>query len=95
MKSPCVNCIHRGPVPGDAHSCCNHPKVQLEKTPESELLSILASVGRIGPNIDSKTAHTMGIKLNPYGVRNGWANWPCNFDPIWVEQCNISEEKKQ
>lgn len=28
------------------------------------------------------------VSLDPHGVRNGWAMWPFNFDPIWVESCN-------
>ena len=28
------------------------------------------------------------VSLDPHGVRNGWANWPFNFDPIWIESCN-------
>jgi hypothetical protein len=27
----------------------------------------------------------LGIKLNPHGVKHGWANWPWNYDPIWIE----------
>lgn len=29
----------------------------------------------------------MGVRLNPHGVRNGWALWPINFDPIWIDEC--------
>ncbi len=31
------------------------------------------------------------IKLNPHGVKNGWANWPIDFDPIWVDECLFHE----
>jgi hypothetical protein len=37
------------------------------------------------------------IKLDPQGVKNGWANWPFDFDPVWVEKCDMfidKEEKK-
>ena len=27
------------------------------------------------------------IKLNLHGLRNGWANWPHNFDPVWLDAC--------
>lgn len=27
------------------------------------------------------------IVLNPHGVRNGWCDWPLQFDPIWIESC--------
>ena len=22
------------------------------------------------------------------GIRNGWFNWPYNFDPIWLRDCD-------
>lgn len=31
---------------------------------------------------------TIRVKLNPHGVKNGWAAWPYNFDPIWVDECS-------
>ena len=31
---------------------------------------------------------TIKVSLNEHGVRNGWAHWPFNFDPIWVQECN-------
>lgn len=31
---------------------------------------------------------TIRVSLNPHGVLNGWAMWPFNFDPIWVDKCN-------
>lgn len=27
------------------------------------------------------------VRLNPHGVKNGWANHPMDFDPVWVEEC--------
>ena len=29
MKPNCYDCNHRGGIPGDAHSCCKHPKNDL------------------------------------------------------------------
>lgn len=40
------------------------------------------------------SAHVACTRINPalrfhkHGVKNGWANYPFNFDPIWMEgQC--------
>ena len=33
------------------------------------------------------------VSLNDHGVKNGWANWPLNFDPVWVEECLLYNEK--
>ena len=30
----------------------------------------------------------LGIKLNPHGVKCGWADWPFDFDPVWLDSCN-------
>jgi len=27
-----------------------------------------------------------------YAKENGWFNFPLNFDPIWIENCNIHED---
>lgn len=34
-----------------------------------------------------------GLGLNPVGVKGGWANWPLDFDPIWVNHCPFFIEK--
>ena len=38
-------------------------------------------------------AEKMGIKLDIVGVRNGWASWPYNFDPTWLNACNGFKKK--
>ena len=25
---------------------------------------------------------------NKHGIKNGWFQWPFNFDPIWLESCD-------
>ena len=30
----------------------------------------------------------MKVKLEERGIINGWANWPWNFDPVWLRSCN-------
>jgi hypothetical protein len=35
-----------------------------------------------------KSEVTIRVSLDPHGVRNGWAMWPFNFDPIWITTCN-------
>lgn len=36
---------------------------------------------------------TIRVSLNPHGVAQGWAMWPFNFDPIWVDRCNTYVNK--
>lgn len=33
------------------------------------------------------------VQLNQIGVQRGWANWPHNFDPVWIISCNSFKEK--
>lgn len=28
------------------------------------------------------------VKINQQGIDSGAANWPIDFDPVWVEQCS-------
>jgi hypothetical protein len=35
-----------------------------------------------------------GVELSSAGVRKGWALWPVNFDPTWVESCDNFKEKR-
>jgi len=89
-KEKCRVCIHRREIPGDAHSRCAHPAVEgseVAKDPLGGVLSILASVGRIKPLMDTDAARELLISGDPYGIKSGWFNWPWNFDPTWLRTC--------
>lgn len=79
----CYACIHRQKVPGSVHSSCRHPAAGGEK--------IVQMVKVYQP--PASTA-TLAVKLNEYGVRTGYAFWPENFDPIWVDECGSFEQSK-
>lgn len=83
-NSACYSCKHRQEVPGSAHSMCICPTAQ--KNAFVALALLMKGVGRKSP--------ANGVLLNEHGVRNGWANWPIDFDPVWVEQCNHFESNK-
>lgn len=86
----CYSCKHRGTIPGDAHSECCHPKAAAVKNPWGAVLGIFAGVGRVGPIVESSE---LKVELDPHGVKRGWANWPYNFDPTWVRNCDGFERK--
>ena len=86
----CIECKHRGSVPGSCHSSCNHPTVA-NNDPMLSMFAIFASVHRCDP-IVSPASIDLGVKLNPHGVKNGWANFPWDFDSIWVDACNGFEK---
>ena len=91
QKPDCYKCKHRYNIPGDAHSCCQHPKNQkFNDNPLLQMLGIFASVGRVDPVVMDTG---LNVKGNAHGIKHGWFNWPINYDPIWLESCDGFEKK--
>lgn len=91
MKPDCYKCKWREDIPGDAHSSCKHPSLeQINNNLEFQLLSILQSAGR-APSIPINN-QTLNIKGSQHGIAKGWFNFPFNFDPVWLENCDGFEE---
>lgn len=91
-KPNCYECKHRGNVPGDAHSCCKHPKAGSGDNPLMALMAIFASVGRVAP-VMGEGAKGLDVKFNDWGVQQGWCTFPYNFDPVWLENCDGFEKR--
>lgn len=101
-KNKCYDCIHRGAVPGSAHSSCHHPATARTRTsPFMELASVvgkrggpalaaIASAFHEGPD---RAIAELNIRAAEQGVRNGWFVWPVNFDPTWLTNCEGFEAK--
>ncbi len=87
LKPLCRDCKHESGVLGSAHSSCHHPSVSTKA--RGALIAALG--GGISPH--SEAAAELEIQANPHGIRNGWFNWPYNFDPLWLTNCNGFEEK--
>jgi hypothetical protein len=79
-KPNCYDCQWRREAPGDAHSSCANPKIAGFSDPLVERLAFLVNV--------RKAAAELNIVANAHGVRRGWFNWPYNFDPTWLENCD-------
>ena len=88
----CYECIHRAPLPGDVHSCCNHPEANEKKDPMLKLIALLAGAGRMGV-IQLENARKLGVTGHRIGVEGGYFQWPWNYDPRWLMSCNGFEEK--
>jgi len=43
-------------------------------------------------NCSKKTAM---LDVNPHGIENGWATWPLDFDPIWIDSCDSYVNKSE
>jgi hypothetical protein len=83
----CYNCKFRGGVVGSAHSSCK--VISETKVENSLLMEVLLSTHQIRLTSDGKDI----VNLDPHGIKNGWANWPMDFDPVWVTDCKFYVEK--
>ena len=93
-KFDCYKCEYRRGVPGSAHSSCVHPSLKsLDDKPFLKLMATFASVGRVPPI--AIATKEMNIKAEPHGIRKGWFNFPWNFDPIWLLNCDGYKPKKK
>ena len=95
-KFNCFACKYQGKVPGSAHIKCNHPSIKkAHDDPFLNLMSTFASVGR-APTMNVSTKE-LNIQVDPYGIKKGWFNFPWNFDPAWLRNCDgfEPEEPKQ
>jgi len=99
MEKKCYTCAFRGEVPGSAHSCCHAIRSMFEN-PNDQRAVILEASAAFG--VDSKSERFLteqqlkGIKsveVNEWGKKNGWALWPLNFDPTWIEKCGLYRDK--
>jgi hypothetical protein len=73
MKPDCYKCKYRRSIPGDAHSSCFNLILLLGKY-EGESLGDLQDI--------------LNVKGDPHGIKNGWFEWPFNYDPIWLVSCD-------
>ena len=93
-KFDCYTCSHRRKLSGSAHSRCRHPSLEGPvDDPMMELMAIFASVGR-APTMNVSTKE-LNIQANPHGIKKGWFNFPWNFDPVWLLNCDGYEPIKQ
>jgi len=83
----CYKCVHCKAIPGSAHVMCAYA---LGDRANDALIQLIAILG--GCKVD--VPH-MKVTLNEVGVKNGWCNFPINFDPVWVVECDKYEEKKE
>lgn len=89
MKANCYECKYRGEIPGDAHSCCNHPLLgKKDDNPFGAMAQMLTGRFRAA-------AQKLNVKAHPQGVRSGWFMWPANFDPVWLQNCDGFESKTE
>lgn len=91
-KFDCWACRHRREVPGSSHIRCAHPSIP-PSHPLAEVLTTLASARGVPFMQDSRIIGALNIRGDPHGIRNGWFNWPLEFDPTWLLNCDGYERK--
>jgi hypothetical protein len=85
VRPNCYTCVHRGTIPGDAHSRCLHPA--LGPQPDNPFT---AMVQLLGGDLAATTrvARQLNVTGHPTGIARGWFLWPANFDPTWLTTCD-------
>jgi hypothetical protein len=84
-KPNCYNCIHRKELGWSAHSQCSALKtIRGIESLKPEMVNMLIRSGKV---------KVPGVKFHKHGIANGWAEWPSNFDPVWLEECKYYEKK--
>lgn len=80
----CHNCAFASNVSGSTHIQCNFVK---------EKLGPHAILFAINPIVSLKDVKdVLGFGFNEHGVKNGWCQFPLNYDPVWLEgECNIKK----
>jgi len=92
MTCKTKECKHQRDITYDCHISCEHPKIQ-EILPIPNTFKVLASLGnRMTFPIPDEVSKALGVVGTEAGIREGWFNWPFNFDPLWLESCNGFEE---
>lgn len=85
MSIDCNSCSFKRNVPGDCHISCVHPVVNENGNDMKVLLGIMSSGGQL-------FAQQLGFTFSPHAVSSGWANYPLNYDPIWMSgSCKLRE----
>lgn len=87
IKPNCYECKHRRAIPGNAHSSCAHPFLAdlAKANPNFELARL---VGLPVPMTIEFEGKRIPLTLfSEYAVQSGWAAWPFNFDPVWLQFC--------
>lgn len=84
----CANChnCRFAIVKGYTHHVgCSNPM----NGTDNDGLRVLVSLA-----LPDKSAAFMGLNVNAHGYRNGWAFYPHEYDPIWLEgDCKGFERK--
>jgi hypothetical protein len=92
-KPNCYGCKFRGTVPGSAHSRCNLISSTVSDETKKFELEIMLATHQIQLT-NGNTGEPL-VSMNEMGIRGGWASWPLDFDPVWLEVCAFETPSPQ
>jgi hypothetical protein len=95
-KPDCYECeYYGGECPSSCHICCAHPSLKaIVDSDIGQLFKVLGKRVNIGEDETRVMNSPIKVVGNPNGIRNGWFNWPFNFDPIWLVSCTGFKKKE-
>jgi hypothetical protein len=89
MSHNCYNCKFKGFVGGSTHISCTVLRITGTDF-KVELLEFMLATNQVDL-IDTRT-NEPHVQINEYGRKSGWANYPLDFDPIWIDKCSFYTE---
>ena len=92
MSNECLTCKYRGKLYNSVHSSCKHPIVTKIMGDHEALMWLMVGIVENCRTIVSNPG--LNVEFAHQGIEGGWASWPFNFDPRWLENCNGYEEVK-
>lgn len=90
----CHKCMFVGDVPGSAHRSC---KILREADPKNApLIEVMIVLGKAAfTYLDKESNERKNIvEIDEHGKKNGWADWPIQFDPVWIKNCIFFKTKE-
>lgn len=84
----CNKCKFVGTVVGSAHKSCT--------VLQDSGLDIMVASGMAQIQITEKDGSNSrpAVEVSDWGKSHGWADWPIQFDPIWIEKCAFFAKKE-
>lgn len=92
MSHNCNKCKFKGFVPGSAHISCTVLR-SAGYNDDVALLELFMSLNKV--ELVNTTTNKPLVEIDEHGRKNGWANYPLDFDPTWIKSCSYYTEHEK
>lgn len=90
MKNPnCHDCIWSRKLPGSVNLLCTITKV----IDPDDWCGLARKIVKGEVSLVHKDTNEPMITICEQAKSLGWANWPIDFDPVWIEDCQYFADK--